>query len=200
MILKNVNKKALIIATIITSLSVLWYIISPNTSIIILMIVLSIPILVSLLEFFKNVRKGKPKRNSFNIYWKKNLLFLVIFIIVDIFSVMLGNLSFNVQGFPIPYYSQYFQDPSPLFHPAFLIFDILFWYLITGLIIKKPIEMSRTTIRLNRITLIIVSLVLLYSFWGLISNYLTDNLSSDKKKIEECENLSNKQGNDQQYS
>ena len=167
--LENVNKKALII---ILALIILLFINIPYLLFIVLFLAFLSPFLVGMLRFLKSdkvTKKETLKKYFFNIYWKKNLLFLFIFIITDIFSVILGNLSFNVRGFPIPYYSHYFQDPSPLFYPTFLMFNILFWYMIVGLIARKPIEMSAKDVRLNYITLGAVLFIMLYYFLPLIS-------------------------------
>ena len=202
--LENINKKVLII---ILALIILLFINAPNFIFIFLLAAFSLLLLIGLFGFFKNdneTRKEKLKIYIFNIYWKKILFFVIIFYISDIFSaVVLSTLSFNVVGFPVPYFVDYWDESTPLFSPAIFIMDIVFWYIIASFIIKKPLEMSGNIVRLNYIVLIAALIFLLCSSWDMYrasNNYLNNSLSLNKNKIEECENFSNEQGNDQQYS
>ena len=166
--LENVNKKALIIILV---LIILLFINISATLFIVLFLAFLSPFLIGMLKFLKSSRAAKKetlKKYFFNIYWKKNLLFLFIFIISD--ALLKVVISLDLVGLPIPYF--YYNLPNYhwlLFRLAFFIFDIFFWYMIVGLIARKPMEMSAKVIKLNYITLCAVLFALLYHFLPLIS-------------------------------
>ncbi len=165
--LKNVNKKVLIIISVLV---ILLFVNIPDILFIILLILFLSPFLIGVLGFLKDDRytkKEKLEKYFFNIYWEKNLLFLLVFIVSDTLLQLI--ISSEVRGFPIPYYSYGWQDNLPSFYPIFFTLDILFWYIITSLIIKRPTEISGAIIRLNYITLSIVLFTLFYCLVYLMS-------------------------------
>ena len=156
--LKNVDKRVLIIISV---LIILLFINIPNILFVVLLILFLSPFLVGVLRFLKDdkyTKKEKLKKYFLNIYWKKNLLFLLVFIASDILLQLV--ISSGVRGFPIPYYSYGWQDRLPSFYPIFFMLDILFWYVITSLIIKKPIKISKNIIILNYFVLLIIIVAL----------------------------------------
>ena len=155
---------------IISVLIILLFVNIPDILFVVLLILFLSPFLIGVLEFLKDDRYAKKEKLGkyfFNIYWKKNLLFLLVFIASDILLQLV--ISFGVRGFPIPYYSYGWQDRLPSFYPIFFTLDILFWYIITSLIIKRPIEIGKSIIRLNYITLSIVLFTLFYYLIYLMS-------------------------------
>lgn len=142
------------------------------SGLIFIILILSIPFLIILIKFFKSDREAKKeklKRYFFNIYWKKNLLFLLIFIIANIiFTIILSVMSSSIAGFPFIYYRDHFLE-NTVFFPVAFVGDLIFWYIISGLIIKQPIEISKNIVKLNYITLSIVLLVMFYYLLPLIS-------------------------------
>ena len=165
--LKNVNKGTLII--------ILVLIITPFTFL--AWLTFPLPFLVGLFGLFKVIKdkeKGKIKRYFLNIYWKKSLLVFILFIVYAFCStVCVYNLSVTSTGFPFPYSSLYYQDDFPSFYPKMLLIDIFFWYILVGLIIKSPAQISKNTAVLNYITLAIVLLTLFY-----LNEYLVGALDS----------------------
>jgi len=195
MSLENTNKKALLIVLV---LIVLLFAGISHLLFIVLFLLFLFPFLIGISRFLKSDKVTKKeilKRYFFNIYWKKNLLFLLIFIIADFLLKVV--ISIDLVGLPIPYY-QY----NPIsFSPIFFILDIFFWYTVVGLIIKRPVKISRNIVKLNYITLGIVLLVIFHLLLGyLASSHLIDDIKLDKKKIEECEMLSDKREDNEQYS
>jgi len=88
------------------------------------------------------------KSHCFYLYWKKDLLFFVMFMTAYIFSVNNSAMSVKNIGFPISYYNWNAFGPDT-FSFIFFAFDIIFWYLIAIFIIKKPKRINRNTIFLN---------------------------------------------------
>ena len=165
--LENVNKKMLVIISV---LIILLFINIPNILFVVLLILFLSPFLFGVLGFLKNdrhARKEKLKKYFFNIYWKKNLLFLLVFIASDILLQLV--ISSGVRGFPIPYYSYGWRDSLPSFYPIFFTFDIILWYVIASLIIKKQIKTSKNTIILNYLVLLMVIIVLCCLFGDVVN-------------------------------
>ncbi len=183
--LENVNKKNLVIALVLVILLIISapYILSfafwlmlllffgmPNILSIVLLLMFLL-FFIGVLKFFKSdktVKKEILKSYFLNIYWKRNLLFLFYFIIVD---VILSDIIISIDsvGYPFPYLNYNFLGYSLLFRTAFFIFDILFWYVIFGLIMKQPKEISKNVVKLNYISLGIVLLIMFYYLLPLIS-------------------------------
>ena len=164
---KNVNKKVLII---ISALIILMFINISDILFIVLLILFLSPFLISALKFLKDDRytkKEKLEKSFFNIYWKKNLLFILVFIASDILLQLV--ISSGVRGFPIPYYSYGWQDRLPSFYPIFFTLDIIFWYVTTSLIIKKPTKMSKNALALNYLVLSVAMVVLCYLLGNVIN-------------------------------
>ena len=113
--------------------------------------------------------KEKLKKYFFNIYWKKNLLFIPLFINFDFLPVYYPGV--NCFGFPFKYYceaSSLLLGPT-YFSTSMFIVNILFWYAVAGLLVKwaeGSKKINKKTTVLNYITLII-ALIFLIS-WGLM--------------------------------
>ncbi|MEA2097732.1 MAG: hypothetical protein U9P70_01500 [Patescibacteria group bacterium] len=106
---------------------------------------------------------GKLRKYFFNIYWKKNLLFIPLFINFDFLPVSYPGI--NCLGFPFQYYcnpSSILLGSSYFSIPMFVV-NVLFWYAVAGLLIEgveglKKIN-KKTTV-LNYITLVIALIFL----------------------------------------
>ena len=165
MSLENVNKGTLIIILVLTVtpfvfLGCLAY---------------PLPFLVGLfglLKVIKDKEGGRIRRYFLNIYWKKSLLVFVLFIVYAFYSTGCAyNMSVANTGFPFSYNSLYYEDDFPSFYLDKFVIDIFFWYILVGLIIKSPAQISRNTTILNYITLVIVLLALFY-----LNEYLVGTL------------------------
>ena len=115
------------------------------------------------------ITKEKLKRYLFDIYWKKNLLFILLFVNFDFLPVYYPGV--NCLGFPFEYYckaSSLLLGPT-YFSTLMFIVSILFWYLIAGLLIEwieGSKKINKKTTVLNYVTLIIVLIFLVG--WGLM--------------------------------
>lgn len=105
------------------------------------------------------MKTTKILTDIFSIYWKKNLLFIPFFISFDFLPVHYPNVS--CFGFPFKYYCEasLFTGQS-YFSILIFIVDILFWYAVTGLIVKRSAKISRSVTKLNYATLGIALLML----------------------------------------
>ena len=87
--------------------------------------------------------------NIFSIYWKKNLLFLILFIFSNFLRI--GPLSSCIScldyGFPFKYYTSFWEIHH--FYPLVFIFDLILWYIVAGIIIKKPLKVKSEDISIN---------------------------------------------------
>ena len=112
--------------------------------------------------------KEKFKKYFFNIYWKKNLLFIPLFINFDFLPVYYPDP--NRLGFPFQYYCEASLSYGPAyFSTSMFIVGVLFWYAVAGLLIEGAEGAKKTnkkTTVLNYITLVIALIFLVG--WGLV--------------------------------
>ena len=101
------------------------------------------------------------KNRCFYVYWKKDLLFFAMFMTAYVFSVNNSAMSVKNIGFPISYYSWNAFGPDT-FSFIFFAFDIIFWYLIAIVIIKKPKRINRNTTFFNYAVFVAVLFLLFY--------------------------------------
>ena len=140
-----------------------------SISLLIIFLILFLIILIKFSKGNREAKKEKLRRYFFNIYWKKNLLFLLIFVVTNvIFTIILSVMSSRIAGFPFIYYRDHFLE-NTIFFPVAFVKDIIFWYVISGLIIKQPIEISKNIVKLNYISLVVILLVMFYYLSPLIS-------------------------------
>lgn len=110
------------------------------------------------------ITKEKFKKYLFDIYWKKNLLFILLFINFDFLPVYYPGT--NCFGFPFKYYC---TTSSSLLGPTYFsismfVVGILFWYLVAGLLIEwieGLKKINKKNIVLDYATLVIVIILLI---------------------------------------
>ena len=114
------------------------------------------------------IAKREFKKYYLNIYWKKVLLFLSFFKGVDILLKLLFGVIVSVEtmGFPLTYYHSY---DYAVFYPIAFIFNIIFYWIIAGLIVKGPEKINKITTTLNYLILFIALYFILKDLRGIVN-------------------------------
>ena len=97
------------------------------------------------MQYVKYMRKIKE---VLSIDWRKNILFLVLFVFISPFlEIFLPRfLSVETLGFPLVYYLHHVRSELATFRILTFLFDLIFWYLVSCIFCQKILKPKKRSI------------------------------------------------------
>ena len=97
------------------------------------------------MQYVKYMRKIKE---VLSIDWRKNILFLVLFVFISPFlEIFLPRfLSVETLGFPLVYYLHHVRSELATFRILPFLFDLMFWYLVSCILCWKILRPKKRSI------------------------------------------------------
>jgi len=87
----------------------------------------------------------KEIKEILSIDWRKNALFLLLFLFISpFFEIFLPRLlSVETSGFPLGYYSHHVLSELATFRILPFLFDLIFWYLVSCILCHKILKSKK---------------------------------------------------------